>query len=202
MKRLLISIRKTLIGSLIVLCLAVPVFSSDLVPIEDFNEVLNQLIVSNDMLLKVQETNKALTSALEQKELDFSTLTQQKNEEIKELSSKNTALIEENNSLRTDKSEILAQLIISNEMNKEQSEQIDKLILSNKDLSQRLKESNLLLTRDVKFIAGGKVAYMEGKMGFGANFSYLPAKHFSIDAGILYSYPYNFVPSIGLSFLW
>lgn len=203
MKRLLINIKRKLINVIILLCLvAVPVFSGDFVPLEEFNEVLNQLEVSNDMLLKVQEANEGLTRALELKDLDFSTLIQQKDKEIQELSLENTALIEENNSLRTTNSEILAQLIISDNMIKSLVLDNKDLIHVNEELIKRINESNKILTRVVKFSVGLDVVYMDSSFGGGISFSYMPIKHLSIDVGLLYSYPNNFVPRLGLSFLW
>lgn len=202
MKSLLTNIKKIIISSLILITLTAPVFSNNFVPEEEFNEVLNQLIVSNDMLLKVQETNKVLTSALEKKELDFSTLTQQKNKEIEELSLKNAALIDENNSLRTKNNELLAQLIISNDTIKDLLDVNKEMTLVNEEMKIRLLESNKLLTRSAKFSIGGDLTFINNSFGGGVSFSYIPIKNLSIDFGLLYTPPYNFVPRVGLSFLW
>lgn len=203
MKRLLTNIKRKIISAVVLLCLiTVPVFSSIFVPLEEFNEVLNQLEISNDMLLKVQEANEVLLLALDQKDLDFSTLIQQKDKEIQELSLENTALIEENNSLRTANSEILAQLIISSETLELMIAKNEKLIYSNEELTKRIDESNKILTRSVKFSVGLDVTYFAEGFGGGISFSYMPIKHLSIDFGLLYSYPKNFAPRVGLSFLW
>lgn len=209
MKKLLTNtLKKITLISLILALIVVPVYSNT-VPKKDFDEVLNQLIISNDALLKVQKSNADLQEALANSEKDFSAELNKRDNTIEELSIENTALRKENNILKEEnktlegeKQEILAQLIISNDTLKLSNEEITKLTLALETSNRRLEESNKLLTRDVKYSVGGNLLVIENKLGYGVDFSYLIFKNFSIDVGISYSYPTTFIPSVGISFLW
>jgi vacuolar-type H+-ATPase subunit I/STV1 len=203
MKKLSKNILKKISLAIIILFITVvPIFSIEMVPKEDFDEVLNQLIISNEILSKVQESNVKLQEVLDIQEKDFSAELIKKDSIIRELSSENTALREKINILENEKEEILAQLIISNETIKKLNDSNSSLTTALDDCKRRLEESNRLLVQDVKFSLGGNATIINGSLGFGVDFSYLIFKNMSLDVGLGYSYPTNLVPRLGISILW
>lgn len=195
-------LKKISLISIILLVLVAPIFSEDMVPKKQFDEVLNQLIISNEQLLKAQEFNTELQEALVTQEENFSAKLIEKDVINKELSSENTALNEKLITSENEKEEILAQLIIANDtiikLKKDNSDMVIALESSNDGLS----DSNNLLTKDIKFSLGGNATIINGSVGFGVDFSYLVFKNMSLDIGMGYSYPVNLVPKVGISILW
>jgi peptidoglycan hydrolase CwlO-like protein len=192
MKKLLISIVSSIIFLVVIIS---PVFCQDMVPKEDFDEVYNQLVISNDMLTEVTNDLENLTSSFDIYKAEYEKKLSDKDAEIE--------LLKENlNKTKSEKEEILSQLIISNDMNIEQKNQISGLVKDLKEARERLEESNLLLEKPKDFSLGAYATSSNFDIGFGVDFSYFIFKGLTLDIGFGYAPPLTFMPKVGLSYLW
>jgi len=202
MKMLLRSIPKKLISSILVLTLCFGIAFAGSVPQEDFDEVYNQLVISNNSLKEAVIVAEGLRDTLVKRDLL-----------IKEITSDNVILTnsliktkEEAERLEIEKQEaideLLGRLIISNDQIKADIETIEGLNITIGDLQERLKESNNLLTRNIKHSLGGGIIASTLGLGGEVQYSYFLFKNFSIDAGIGYIDKGYFLASVGLSFCW
>lgn len=199
MKKLL----KNIVSSiLLIFFLIMPIYAEEMVPIEQFNEVYDQLVISNNMVKELKSSLDLSIQAYDEYK-DFT------EEEIKNLKVYIDTLendkIELQNQIdtkETEKSEILGQLIISNEENKKQHQEIKDLTLLLDEAKKRLEESNLLIEKNKTFSIGVFATNVNFDFGGGIDFSYFLFKGLTIDTGVSYIHPKKISFKLGLSYLW
>lgn len=197
MKKLLKSIPRKLITSIIIITLCIgSVFAN--VPQKDFDEVYNQLVISNEALKEAVLVAEGLREVVKERNIQISHITIERDSFQSQLYDKDEII----KTLETEKQEILDRLIISNEQIKKDIITMDTLNITIGNLQTRLKESNLLITRRVKYSVGGGVVASTGGLGGQINFSYLFLKNMGINTSIAVIQNGTFIANAGLSFYW
>lgn len=192
MKKLL----KNIVSSIIlIVVLASPAFCQDMVPKKDFDEVYNQLVISNEMLVETTNNLKNLTTSFDNYKAEYEKRLSDKDLEIENLKKK---IVEKD----ADIDVIVSQLDISNETIKTQSSTITSLSTALENAKDRITESNLLLEKPKDFSLGVYAISSNFNIGAGVDFSYFIFKSLTIDFGAAYVPQLTFVTKIGLSYLW
>lgn len=197
MKKLLKSIPRKLITSIIIITLCIgSVFAN--VPQKDFDEVYNQLVISNEALKEAVLVAEGLREVVKERNIQISHITSERDNFQSQLYGKDEII----KTLETEKQEILDRLIISNEQIKKDIITMDNLNITIGNLQTRLEESNLLITRRVKYSVGGGVVASTGGLGGQINFSYLFFKNMGVNTSIAVIQNGTFMVNAGLSFYW
>lgn len=197
MKKLLKSIPRKLITSIIIITLCIGSVFAD-VPQKDFDEVYNQLVVSNEALKEAVLVAEGLQEVVKESNMRISHITSERDNFQSQLYDKDEII----KTLEAEKQEILDRLIISNEQIKKDILIMETLNITIGNLQTRLKESNLLITRRVKYSAGGGVVASTGGLGGQINFSYLFFKNMGVNTSIAVIQNGTFMVNAGLSFYW
>lgn len=169
-----------------------------MVPKSQFDEVFNQLIISNDQLKTLDQQNKDLVSLVSSRDLKIKDL----EKTIVSLQEENSSLIKENEDLKEAKTELVEALSVSTEQLALEKAEREGLATLLTDSNKRLEESNLLISKKKTYSLGGGVSLINSSLGGYVDFSYLLFKGFSIDTGIAYAYPLEYSVKLGVSFLW